>query len=129
MDKWFEKNTIGIAHEDERRAIICPFNGDFVARQVKILKIKKDSTLGNHYHGYRELFYVFEGRAIYYLENIFTKEKCSVVLQEGDRLIIGAGVAHKVNVSDGTLMVEATGKAYISPENNDVRYEINWAGI
>ncbi len=122
--QWFKVNKIKVSHEDERRAITAAFNGDFVAKQVKILEIKKDSILGNHYHDYRELFYILEGLAIYQLENIVTHEVCSLTLWPGDRLIIEPKVAHRVEMAEGTLTVEATEEPYISPEYNDKRYEI-----
>ena len=33
------------AHEDERRSLTPIFNGDFVALQIKLLRIKKGSML------------------------------------------------------------------------------------
>jgi len=121
---WFKLDKIGIAHEDERRSITALFNGDFFANQVKILRIKKQSVLGNHYHRYRELFYVLEGQAVYLLEDVVTKEQQFVTLERGDRLIIESGVAHKAEMFDGTVTLEATEEPYVSAEKNDVRYEI-----
>ncbi len=129
MTEWYKVDKIEIAHEDVRRMIICPFNGDFVARQVKELRLKKGSILGNHYHNYRELFFISKGRAIFYLENITNKETAIVKLKGGDRLIIEPKVAHKARMWKSTRTVEATEEPYISAENNDVRYELDWANI
>ena len=121
---WFKLDKIGIAHEDERRSITALFNGDFFANQVKILRIKKQSVLGNHYHRYRELFYVLEGQVTYLLENVATQEKQMITLGQGDRLIIEPNVAHKAEMFEGTVTLEATEESYVSAEKNDVRYEI-----
>ena len=56
--KGLKYQEIKPAHEDERRSLIPVFNGDFTALQIKLLKIKKGSILGNHYHNYKETFYI-----------------------------------------------------------------------
>lgn len=126
---WYEVDKVGIAHEDERRSITAPFNGNFIAQQIKILSIKQDSILGNHYHHYRELFYIVKGRAIFYLENVVDGERAIIKLESGDRLILDAKVAHKVKMTKDTFTVEATEWPYTSPERNDVRHEIVWTNI
>ena len=45
--------------------------------ESELLKIKQGSTLGNHYHHYRETFYLLEGEADYVFENIETKTSFS----------------------------------------------------
>ena len=121
---WFKIDKLGIAHEDERRAMMNPFNGDFIARQVKVLKIKKNSTLGNHYHDYYEMFYILKGKAQYWIKDIQTEMVHSGILKEGDRLIIEPRVAHKFKMLKGTVTIEATEKPYISAEYNDRRYDL-----
>ena len=121
---WFKVDKLGVAHEDEGCAIINPFNGDFIARQVKVLKIKKNSTLGNHYHDYSEMFYILKGKAQYWIKDIQTNQIHSGVLREGDRLIIKPQVAHKFKMLKGTVTIEATEEPYISAEHNDRRYSL-----
>lgn len=122
---WYQKDTIGIAHEDERRSLTVILNADFVARQVKILHIKKDSVLGNHYHRYRELFYILQGRAVFYLERVPKRGTAVVNMEVGDRLVLHSGVAHRVKMFEGTITVEATESTYVSPEANDIPYEVH----
>lgn len=117
-------STIEVAHEDERRKLSAIFNGDFTAKQVKLLQIKKESILGNHYHHYRELFYILHGKATFVLEEIHTKEHQVIEMREGDRLIVGPEIAHMVNMSGGTVTIEATEQPYHSPQQNDFRYEV-----
>jgi quercetin dioxygenase-like cupin family protein len=122
----YQLDKIKIAHSDERRDLSVLFNGDFNAKQIKIIKVKKDSTLGNHYHNYREMFYILEGEAWYYLEKVnqLSFSKIMIPLKEGDRLIIDKEVAHKAEFKAGTVTIEATESEYISPEFNDKRYEV-----
>ena len=110
-------STVEVAHEDERRKLLAIFNGEFVASQVKVLKIKKPSILGNHYHEYSELFYVFDGEATYTLESVETGERQIVRMKTGDKLIISPKIAHKAQITEGTVMIEAT-EAPFSPESN-----------
>ena len=115
---------VPIAHEDERRKLIAVINGGFTVKQIKLLNIKKEGVLGSHYHSYFELFYVVLGEAIYTLESVDTKERKTVTLNPGDRLVIGPKVAHMAVMTEGTVMIEATEQVYESAEVNDVRYEI-----
>jgi len=115
---------IPVAHEDERRWLRTIVNGDFAVKQIKLLNIKETSVLGNHYHNYSELFYIVSGKATYTLESVDTKEKKTLTLSSGDRLVIGPRVAHKVTMTKGTITIEATEQVYVSSEVNDVRYEI-----
>ena len=124
---------INIAHSDERRDLSILFNGDFNAKQIKLIKVKKDSILGNHYHEYREMFYILKGQAKYFLEDIdldhiattsfYDREK-ELTLKQGDLLIIQPRIAHKAMFHKGTITIEATESEYISPEFNDKKYEV-----
>jgi len=116
-------SQVEVAHEDERRELLAIFNGDFTAKQVKVIEVKKDCILGNHYHPYSELFYVFTGEADYTLVLIKTGERRVVKLKRGDRLVIGPEIAHRAEMAKGTIMIEATAEPY-TPESS-VRYEIN----
>lgn len=115
-------STVTVAHEDERRSLSAIFNGEFVARQVKVLKIKQPSILGNHYHEYAEMFYVFDGEVTYTLESVETGERQVVTMSAGDRLIISPKIAHKAQMAEGTVMIEATEQPF-SPESS-IRYEV-----
>lgn len=116
-------STVPVAHEDERRSLSAIFNGEFVARQVKVLKIKKPSILGNHYHEYSELFYVFDGEVTYTLESTETGDRQVVKMKAGDRLIISPQIAHKAEMTEGTVMIEATEEPF-SPDSS-IRYEVH----
>ena len=117
-------DKIGVAHEDGRRKLTAVFNDGFSAKQIKVLEVKKTSILGNHYHDYRELFYIYKGWAVFTLVDVKTEERRIVRLGAGDRLIIDPKIAHRVKIRKGTMTVEATEKPYVSPEENDRRYEI-----
>lgn len=111
-------------HEDNRRVLIEIFNGNFIAKQTKILKIKLDSILGNHYHPYKQYFYLFEGEAYYTFENIHTKERQEFKVKAGDFIIIDKEIAHKAKQLKGNLMIEGNEEKYTSPEVDDLVYII-----
>ena len=111
-------------HEDHRRALIEIFNGQFVAKQVKLLKIKEDSVLGNHYHPYRQFFYMLKGNADYSFVNIKTGERHDTYVEEGDMMIIDKEIAHRALQKAGNIMIEGNEEKYTSPEVDDLKFEI-----
>jgi len=121
--RWI-KETLKPVHEDHRRSLTAMFNGEFTAKQIKIIRIKKDSILGNHYHKYRECFYVLKGEAKYVLYDLILRETKKVILKEGDRLIIDPNIAHKALIKKGTIMIEGTESGYLSAEENDQPWEV-----
>jgi gentisate 1,2-dioxygenase len=113
-----------LSHEDERRKIFNVFNGDFLARQMKIIDVKAGNTLGKHYHSYSEIRYLMKGRAEYVLQNILTLQKEKVMLEEGEVMITGPFVSHTAYFTEDSLIVEGTEDPYISAELNDYKHEI-----
>lgn len=111
-------------HEDNRRALIEIFNGGFVAKQVKLLRIKEDSVLGNHYHPYRQFFYMLKGNADYSFVDIKTGERHNMYVEEGDMIIIDKEIAHKALQKAGNIMIEGNEEKYTSPEVDDLKFEI-----
>ena len=112
-------------HEDNRRALIEVYSGEFTARQIKVLKIKEDSILGNHYHPYGQFFYMLTGEADYTFVNIETGEKQKIKMVGGDFIRIEKNIAHKSVMKAGNTMVEGNEQPYSSPEVDDLRYEID----
>ncbi len=112
------------AHEDERRSLIEAFNGQFTARQLKVLHIKKDSVLGNHYHPYGQFFYMLKGSANYTFRNINTGEQKNIFVDQGDLVIIDKEIAHKALQKAGNIMVEGNEQPYTAKEIDDLYYEI-----
>tara|TARA_Y100000310_G_C20220610_1_gene595587 strand:- start:15 stop:389 length:375 start_codon:yes stop_codon:yes gene_type:complete len=111
-------------HEDERRALIEVFNGIFTSKQVKVLKIKQDAVLGNHYHPYRQFFYMMSGGADYTFVNIDSGERQDIKVEEGDLVIIDPRIAHKALQKGGNVMVEGNEEAYTSAEVDDLKFII-----
>jgi mannose-6-phosphate isomerase-like protein (cupin superfamily) len=117
-------NKISPVHEDDRRALIELFNGSFVAKQCKMLKIKQSSILGNHYHLYRQFFYMMTGNAEYTFVNIDTEERIGFLVEEGDLVIIDPRIAHKALHKEGNIMIEGNEKPYTSPQVDDLFYSV-----
>jgi len=111
-------------HEDNRRVLTEIFNGQFIAKQVKMLKIKEDSILGNHYHPYRQFFYLMKGEADYTFFNMSTEERLDIKVKEGDMIIIDRNIAHKALQKAGNIMIEGNEEKYTSPEVDDLKFEI-----
>lgn len=123
--------VIEIEHEDERRSLSILFNNTkldshqkFHPNQIKIINIKKDSVLGNHYHDYSEFFYCIVGEADYTFIDIITKEREEIKLRPGELIIINDGIAHKAHMKEGTVMIEGTEFPYMSSLINDHKYEV-----
>lgn len=116
--------TPEIAHKDKRRSLLPIYNGDFVARQMKIIKVKKGSTLGNHYHRYGEVRYLFSGKARYFLRNIVTGENYEFTMKKGEVMITEAWIAHTANFLEDSIMIEGTEEPYVSAEHNDIKCQL-----
>jgi dTDP-4-dehydrorhamnose 3,5-epimerase-like enzyme len=115
---------IPIAHQDKRRKIMPMFNGEFIARQIKILDVKKGNTLGNHYHRYKEIRYLLKGRVQYYLLNIATGEKDEFIMEKGQVMITDGFIAHTGTFLENSIMIEGTEEQYINAKHNDVKWEL-----
>lgn len=112
-------------HSDARRDLIELVNGNFIAKQIKLLNIHQDSILGNHYHPYRQFFYMLSGEAVYTFENIHTKQRITFNVYQDDLIIIDKDIAHKAEHKSGNIMIEGNEEAYTSPEVDDLKYIIN----
>ena len=109
-----------IAHADERRTILPICNGDFTAKQIKIIEVKKGNILGNHCHRYKEIRYMFKGRANYFLEDYYTHEKSNMNMEQGDIMITDPWIVHAAEFIEDSIMIEGTEEAYWSAEKNDI---------
>ena len=116
-----EVNVVQVAlHDDPRRTIFPVFNsedGEFVPGQVKVLVVKEDCWLGGqagHYHEYGEAYLnAGGGQTTFYLQNIDDpQERQEVVLRCGEKLIIPAHVAHKVEAKKGAILIGLTAEPY-----------------
>jgi len=103
---------IKVAHADARRDILEMFNGEFIAKQIKIIKVRKGNVLGNHYHPYRENCFVLSGKIKFYFEGVKTKEKGSVIMKEGDIIMMDDYYAHAVESLEDSILIEGTEEVY-----------------
>ena len=111
-----------IAHEDDRRTIQELYNGDFTARQIKILFVKTRSVLGNHYHPYSQFFFILKGRASYEFYDMITNEKKSVKMKRGDYVQIGPNIAHAALMNKGTITLEGNEQPF--DPSKDIKYDL-----
>lgn len=110
-----------IAHEDERRSIMPIFNGEFTAKQMKILRAKKGSILGNHYHLYSEIRYLMSGRVHYYLKNRRDNTSMEFIMEAGEIMMTGPEITHTGEFLEDSIMIEGTEDTYVSAEINDYK--------
>lgn len=113
-----------IAHTDHRRTIMTMFNGDFVARQIKILEVKRGNILGNHFHRYAEIRWLQKGKAKYKLKNVATGEEMDFIMNEGEVMMIESFIAHAAKFLKNSTMIEATEQPYQSAQINDEIYNL-----
>jgi hypothetical protein len=128
MEKILKKN-IEVSHEDERRSLVDVFNNNrdienFKAEHCKILRIKTDCVLGGVWHDYREVIYILQGQAVIESEDIETKERNTLELNERDRIVIEKRTAHRIKAKAETIIIELWEKPYVSDEVNNQRYEM-----
>ncbi len=86
-------------HEDKRRTLIQLFTAEI--KQVNLYKVKKGSTLGEHYHKRTtEYFYVIHGTLIY---------NDSRLVETGDLFVVNPQESHKIEaIADTELMTFLT---------------------
>lgn len=93
-------------HEDKRR-VLTEWIGDFPIRNCKILEVKEDCVLGEHYHNKKiDTFYLLRGSGTYYIG------KRSGKLKEGDCLRADLGVPHAFRLTKGSILLEASTTPY-----------------
>ncbi len=123
----------GLVHSDERRDLYTLYNGIKIdgkkisAQQIKLAKIKneKDVILGGHYHNYWEYFSMISGKAKFILEDIKTKKRRKVDLDEkSGGLLIPSYVAHKAEIEKNSILIGATEENYVNAEHNDKKYAL-----
>lgn len=117
------KEKVKASDEDERRKLKAVFNGNFTAKQLIILEVKKDSFLGGHYHNYNEIFYCVKGEADYTFINIDTKEKKLIKVEIGEKVNIPTRTYHKAFLKQGTILIGVSEQEYVSDELNNLSYE------
>jgi hypothetical protein len=117
-----------VVNEDERRKLVELMNGQFDGKNIKILEVKEDSYLGGksgHWHLYEECMYVMKGKVWdYVMENVFTGEKETFELGEGDIVFRSAGIIHGGMFSKGSIIVDIAGATYLSGDYNDCPREL-----
>ena len=123
---WIKYEHVGISHEDHRRALTDLFNGDFVAKQGKKVEVKIDCIMGNHYHPYRQFFFMDKGEADYAFVNVDKpEERVDMHLIAGDKVIIDKRIAHRAIMKAGNVTIEGNEESYTSPEVDDLKYKID----
>jgi hypothetical protein len=118
-----EIKKVNIVNEDDRRKLVELMNGQFSAKNIKILEVKEDSHLGGksgHWHLYPECMYIMKGKCWnYVMENIDTGEKETYELNEGTIVFRTGRIIHGGMFAKGSIIIDIGGETYISGEFND----------
>lgn len=124
LDGKVKLSYLTLVHSDERRFMFELFNGNYIAKQVKLLQIKKDSILGNHYHEFSEIFCILQGEVTFILQDIDSNKIVKYNMHKCDRLWISSRIAHKAIAAKDTMILEASDGEYISPEVSNIKFEV-----
>lgn len=95
-------------HEDDRRIL-----EDFA--EGKILTLKKDATVGKHYHNVKqEIFYLVKGGGTMVLDGVESEFKLN------EPVVIEPGIRHEFHLKAGSVLLGFCSHPY-NPAD-DVRY-------
>ena len=93
-------------HADERR-ILIEWIKDFPIRTCKAILLKKDATIGDHYHKEKdEIFYLLYGSGEVTLDGVTEK------LKDGDIVFAGKGTKHTFKLKKNSILLEAGTKPF-----------------
>jgi len=113
---------IQVIAEDERRKILSMMNGELNIKDIHILICKKgEQMLGNHYHTYKEICYVFKGKCHYWLKNKLTGEEWETDLNEGEIMYRDAFIIHTCTCSEDCILIDGAECSWIGEEWNHYR--------
>lgn len=93
-------------HEDDRRVLV-EWVKDFSLRTCKVIILKKDTSIGNHYHKKKdEIFFLLQGKGEVELDG--EREP----LKLGDVVFAGKGTKHTFHLIEGSILLEAGTKPF-----------------
>jgi len=99
----------GLKKNSDKRGYFCEFLKNIDFGQVSFLSILQKKIRGNHYHNTKtEKFVVISGKARFNFENIITKERFSILVDEKKNMVINTipGWAHNIeNIGTQTVRV------------------------
>ncbi len=102
-----------IKHEDIRRVLI-EYVSDSEIRRCKVIEIKEDSVLGNHYHRKTDsFFYLLRGNGTYDIwdfDNKLDGENGDFL--EGECIFVPRNVVHTFKLLKGSIMLETASQPY-----------------
>lgn len=103
-----------IKHEDERR-MLAEYISDIPIRTSKVIFVKKNSILGNHYHKVKDdVFFLVRGSGIKVMDG---KES---PFTEGECIFVKAGSPHAFSLKAGSILIESS----TTPYDKTDEYEI-----
>jgi mannose-6-phosphate isomerase-like protein (cupin superfamily) len=99
-------------HEDERR-IMAEYIEDIPMRSSKVIFMKKDAEVGNHWHELKdEVFFLLKGSGTYKLDGKVKDFK------EGDCIFVKRGTTHTLNLKQGSIVLESSTMPYTKQDEH-----------
>lgn len=93
-------------HEDHRR-ILTEWIADYPIRCCKVIEMKEDGEVGNHYHNEKvDTFYLLKGAGSYIIGDQYD------FIREGDCLRAEKGETHMFFLMKGSILLEASSTPY-----------------
>jgi mannose-6-phosphate isomerase-like protein (cupin superfamily) len=93
-------------HEDNRRTLV-EWIANFPITTCKVIEMKEDGELGNHYHKHKQdFFYLLKGKGGYEIG----EERGD--FNEGDCLTANIGEPHTIILDKGSILLEASTTPY-----------------
>lgn len=100
-------NSLPVHKHDDDRRTLTEWVKDFPLRTCKVLEVKQDSRLGDHYHKEKdEIFYLLKGHGFVTLGDK-TDE-----LRQGDIVFAHRGTKHTFELKKGSILLEAGTKPF-----------------
>lgn len=101
-------------HEDERRTLV-EYIHDLPFRTSKVLFVKQDSVLGNHYHKLKDdIFFLVKGSGTY------TIDGHEEIFSQGDCIFVKAGMRHSFKLFNGSILLESSTLPYDKGDEHEV---------
>lgn len=110
-----------LVSDDSRRKILEIINGQLAVKNLKVLYVKSNEVLGNHWHPYAEVMFILKGKANYKMMNVDTREIEDFNLEEGDVIFRTARIVHGGRFEKGSIIIDGACEVYINSDFNDIK--------
>ena len=106
-------NTLPVTKHEDKRRILIEYVKNLPIRTCKVILIKEDTIVGNHYHKLKdEVFYLLKGYG-----SVLLDDKAIYQFNEGDIVYAPRGVKHIFNMHKDSIILEAGTEPFDSTDD------------